>query len=149
MVINNIFAILTQIMCFIIYFIIASFLRDFTIGGGILSIVIWVIYLYIGTKLTSQGSNIKNLLSVSFIGILGIITFILGSIVESTRIFLQELFAIFVIPNFGIVLLFPDYIFKNNVISILISLIAFFSPSTLMWLGLQWKARSLKQKQSL
>lgn len=146
MVINNISAILIQIICFIIYFVIAFFLRDFTIGGVILSIFIWLIYIFSGTKLTPQDSIIKNLLSVSSIGLLGIVTLLLGQINES-RNFFSELLAVFVAPGMGVILLFPKYIISNKVAATLVFCIIFCIPTVLMWIGLQWKAKHINRKQ--
>jgi hypothetical protein len=144
---NNIFAILTHILCFIVYFIIAFFLRDFIIGGGILSIFMWCVYIFVGKKLIPQDSIVKNLLSVSVIGVLGLITWILGLGNRSISWNFRQLLAVFIVPSAGIIILLPKFIMKYITGNSLVSPISTLIPTILMWIGLQWKARGIKRKQ--
>ncbi len=144
---NNIFALLAQIICFCVYFTILVPLGDFIIGGGILSVLMWFVYIFIGTKLTPQSSVIKNMLSVFSVGILGLITGIISYGKSYIAGVFQQLLAVFIVPSSGVLLLFSNFTVKHVILNKLILLIITFIPSILMGIGLQWKTRSINRKQ--
>lgn len=138
-----------NLIVLILHIIIAAIFSTFLFFKGNL-FIIWcgsflvaILYVFTGTKIVSQTSVLKDLLSVSSIAIIGMLLFGLAfTSVYMTIVFYaynSHVFSLYFIHGHK-----PDW-YDNVIITRIVHLTFTLIPSILLWIGMEWKKRSTRR----
>jgi hypothetical protein len=137
---NNLFSLLTHIICMIIALFLAVFFQVYCPYLAYISVFLLILYLVVGVKSRPQKSVGGNILSVSAISIGGLLLYGTSLIVSSNL--LKALVKFYVLPVTNVFMNITNNTEQSNIDNPLIFAGLILVPTLLMWLGLQFKVKT-------
>lgn len=137
---NNLFSLLTHIICMIIALVLAFFFQVYCPYLAYISVFLLILYLVVGVKSRPQKSVGGNILSVSAISIGGLLLHGTSLIVSSDL--LKALVKFYVLPVTNVFMNITNNTEQSNIDNPLILAGLVLVPTLLLWLGLQFKVKT-------